>query len=366
MIENGRFSLQLLEADVSHGGYWGGFAPKFDDLTLYGPAADVPKAVPDPCLVYDPVTWNPDYQSELIGIPMQVYEIPSTVPTPALSVCATASSTSVNVVASPKASTDVLLVRHADTSDPSTPGNLDSCIPGTGGCPAAGEVYFQRSNCTTETTPNVLSMSASAGAIAPFTLTARNCTTPEPVRKLVSNLYYVRSYASQVGDGVPTLMRSTFSNGRFQAADAMIEGVEGFRIELGVDNVSKSGATLTTADLNATAATVGTTPAGQATAIAWADLTLLKTATNRGDGNPDTYVRCTTAAPCSAFQLANVVSAKIYVLARSLDVSPGYKDTKTYQLGATTLGPFNDNYKRHLFTQVVRLTNVSMRRETPN
>ena len=27
MIENGRFTLQLLEADLSHAGFWGGFVP---------------------------------------------------------------------------------------------------------------------------------------------------------------------------------------------------------------------------------------------------------------------------------------------------------------------------------------------------
>jgi type IV pilus assembly protein PilW len=32
---------------------------------------------------------------------------------------------------------------------------------------------------------------------------------------------------------------------------------------------------------------------------------------------------------------------------------------------AAAVGPFNDGYKRHLFTQTIRLTNISMRRETP-
>src|SRR3982750_886238 len=36
VIENGRFSLQLLDADVSHAGFWGGFVPTFDDLNVFG------------------------------------------------------------------------------------------------------------------------------------------------------------------------------------------------------------------------------------------------------------------------------------------------------------------------------------------
>ena len=46
-IENGRFALQLLEADVSHAGFWGGFLPLFDDLTNTAAPTDVPSAVPD-------------------------------------------------------------------------------------------------------------------------------------------------------------------------------------------------------------------------------------------------------------------------------------------------------------------------------
>jgi len=56
---------------------------------------------------------------------------------------------------------------------------------------------------------------------------------------------------------------------------------------------------------------------------------------------------------------------KLYVLIRSEQQTLGYQDTKTYTLGSTTLGPFNDGYKRHLFQQTIRLQNVSSRRETP-
>jgi type IV pilus assembly protein PilW len=61
----------------------------------------------------------------------------------------------------------------------------------------------------------------------------------------------------------------------------------------------------------------------------------------------------------------NVVAVKLYVLVRSDVVTPGYTDEKTYNLGSTTLGPFKDGFKRHLFTQTIRLVNVSSRRETP-
>jgi type IV pilus assembly protein PilW len=64
-------------------------------------------------------------------------------------------------------------------------------------------------------------------------------------------------------------------------------------------------------------------------------------------------------------QLINVTAVKIYVLIRSREPTPGYTDTKTYTLGSTTMGPFNDGFKRHVYVTTVRLPNISGRRQTP-
>ena len=55
VIENGRFTLQLLETDLSHAGFWGGFVPDFDDLsrTATPNVGSVPSSVPDPCLTFN-------------------------------------------------------------------------------------------------------------------------------------------------------------------------------------------------------------------------------------------------------------------------------------------------------------------------
>ena len=51
MIENGRLAIELLESDVVHAGYWGGYMPTFDDQTFETVApVDEPTAIPDPCL----------------------------------------------------------------------------------------------------------------------------------------------------------------------------------------------------------------------------------------------------------------------------------------------------------------------------
>ena len=71
------------------------------------------------------------------------------------------------------------------------------------------------------------------------------------------------------------------------------------------------------------------------------------------------------AGGCSVSQLTNVLAARVYVLARSNEATPGYTDTKTYTLGTQTLGPFNDGFKRHVFSTTVRFVNITSRRETP-
>lgn len=355
MIENGRFALQLLQTDLSHAGYWGGYVPEFDDLSRTTSPTDMPTAVPDPCLAYadwgvapNTVPTVTSYVANLIGIPMQSYEIPAVVPSPTLSVCASR-------VTSPKPSTDVLVVRHAE-----------SCVPGEGNCPVynAGNLYLQvaRDGTAAPSPAYVLSDDVSL-----LNLKKRDGTAAE-MRKFISNLYYVRNYSVTAGDGIPTLMRSQFrlASGvlSHKSAESLIEGVEGFRVEFGIDNISDAGTNIVMgADSSGVVA-----PANlHSAAIKWAATTPANTSpTNRGDGSPDgDYVRCTTLSPCTAAQLMNVVAVKLYVLVRNDVVTPGYTDVKTYNLGSTTLGPFNDGFKRHLFTQTIRLVNISSRRETP-
>ncbi len=96
----------------------------------------------------------------------------------------------------------------------------------------------------------------------------------------------------------------------------MIEGVEGFRVELGIDSLSETGGAV-----------------NYGAAIVWADPDTRTTPTNRGDGVADgDFITCTTATPCTAAQLANVTAVKLYVLVRGRDESQGYTDTKTYSL----------------------------------
>lgn len=415
MIENGRAAIQLLQEDLQHAGFWGNYVPQFDNFTWVGAPADLPNTVPDPCLTFSAANWTTAYKNNLLGIGVQ--------PVP--------SGNCAGIVTNQKANTDAVLVRHAEACAAGTgncaasvPGAVyfqaSTCsgsaqlgssavaIKLAAGASAANDAYNGRRIRITSgtgsgqasdildydgtsklatvspiwgTTPDTSSnytldrddylLDALNTSPANLILTARDCSATANLRKFISNIYYIRDFAESAGDGIPTLMRSQFDLAggtvAHQAPIALIEGIEGFRIEYGVDSVSRSGTTITDAE--------------HLQAVAWNDITNPKWPTNRGDGQPDgAFVPCppaTTAAvatatatspaaaACTVTQLTDVVEVKIFVLARSKEKTPGYTDNKIYRLGATTLGPFGDSYQRHVFSTSVRLTNISSRRETP-
>lgn len=326
MIESGRLAIQVLEADVQHAGYWGTYVAAFEDQTAEGAPTDAPTVVPDPCLAYDPATWlwDSDHVKSLLGVPVQAYDDATVCP---------------GIVTDRQPGTDVLVVRHAENC---VPGASPNCEP-----VVAGRLYFQDSLCSTDPIPGFVL------ATAGFTMNQRNCTTLAEQRRFMSTLYYVRDHADAPGDGIPTLMRSQFDlNGgvlTHQPAVPLIEGIQGFRVELGIDDLSETGA-----------------PVDYGAAVDWVDPDTRTSAANRGDGVPDDdYVHCTTAVPCAVGDLTNVTAVRLYVLARSREPSQGTVDAKTYTLGDTVLGPFDDAFQRHLFVSTIRLPNVSGRRITP-
>src|SRR5215207_3410123 len=143
LIENGRFAVQLLQDDLVHAGYWGGFVPEFDNLSSTAVPGDVPSAVPNTCQAY--ATWDSADRNNLMGIAVQSDDT-----LPAGAGCL------VPIVALPqRAGTDVLIVRHAET-----------CIPGAADCEAdvAGRLYIQPSLCAAEKNAG-LAQAASATSI---------------------------------------------------------------------------------------------------------------------------------------------------------------------------------------------------------
>lgn len=398
-IESGRFAMQLLQSDLSHAGFWGTHVPQFDDLTLTTAPGDVPTAVPDPCLPFNTNNWDSDYQAGMIGMAIQVYD--------------TAPAGCSGVVVNQQPNTDILVVRHAET-----------CIAGSGAnCAAeiAGGLYFQSAQCAGEIGASALSgnssttirLAANASAtdaayagmtlritsgtgagqvrtvasydgtlrtatlatawtVTPdatsvysfdpvlatsgFNLHRRDCVSIADKRRFISTIYYVRDFAVSAGDGIPTLVQSRFNlqSGSLafpNSVTPLIEGIETLRVELGLDMQSDTGAAVNLAQ-----------------PVTWADATNLNSPTNRGDGSPEgEYVRCSSTTPCTASQLINAVSVRLFVVARTREATPGFNDTKTYALGSDnwSVPAGSAAFKRHVFSGAVRLTNISGRRETP-
>jgi type IV pilus assembly protein PilW len=256
--------------------------------------------------------WDAAHKNNLLGIPVQGYADAS-----ALGACG---------VTGVVAKSDVLVLRHANT-----------CVAGAG-CEGGADTgpHIQISGCRSEAPPEaayVLDNKAALDAMAilpskPIRLKDCGAIIPEaPRRKVVVNIYYVA-----LSGGVPTLMRVAFNNGAYSAPQPLIDGIEGFRVEYGIDNLGSNGLPIS--------------------------------ANNPGDGNADTYVSC-PAAGCDLATLENAVTVKLHVLARNLEPTAGYVDNKSYTLGSLAVAAANDGYKRHVFTTAVRLVNPSSRRETP-
>jgi len=103
------------------------------------------------------------------------------------------------------------------------------------------------------------------------------CLTVASKRRFISNIYYIRDYSQTIGDGIPALVRAEFdlTGGalKHKAPEVLVEGIEAFRVQFGIDHQSDSGATVNAAQY------------GQV--VSWANSTTRLSPTNRGDGNPE-------------------------------------------------------------------------------
>lgn len=171
----------------------------------------------------------------------------------------------------------------------------------------AGTAYLQVSRCNTDTVPFVLGTGG-------FTLKQKDCATLAPLHKYIVRIYYVSTCSVCGTDTIPTLKMAEFIDGA-QSVIPLVEGIENMQFDYGIAASATSSS----------AASYTTTPA----AADW----------------------------------PNVVTVRVNLLARNNESTPGYTDTKTYTLGgAGTVAP-GGAYKRHLYSQLVRVVNVSGRRE---
>lgn len=295
-IENGRFTLQLLQQELWRAGFWDIYMPPLPSITP-------PTVIPNPCIEFS--SWDATYITNMFSIPVQGYAAGASLPTE----CS-------GIVTNRQPSSDVLIVRYAAT-----------CAAGAANCEnySAGKLYLQTQTCGDTGHGNYVASAESAPVLDISGATVvykKDCMTPADRRKLITSIFYVRNYSAASNDGIPTLMRADLdlSGGSvvMQSAQPVIEGIQSIKFEYGQDTDE--------------------------------------------DGTADIFDDCSS---CAALDWANVVAVRMHVLARNLEASPGYVENKTYQLGPTALGPFNDGFMRHAYTSYVHLVNPAGRRERP-
>ncbi|MDI6745727.1 MAG: PilW family protein [Rhodocyclaceae bacterium] len=221
-----------------------------------------------------------------------------------------------------KTGTDILVVRRAN-----------SCAAGVAGCPAfvEGMPHFQASLCTPATGGTELAYPIAsnsdyathyfslATSLVDFNKHKNNCTTAADTYRYHVHIYFIANN-NQAGDGIPTLKRAELGAGAF-AIMPLVEGIENMQIVYGIDD--------------------------------------------DGNGTPDNYL----AGPASVAAWRNTMTARVHLLARNTEITAGQSDSRIYSLGLDTdgtektVGPFNDAYKRHVYTTTTRFANPAWRRQ---
>ncbi|CBJ50196.1 MULTISPECIES: PilW family protein [Ralstonia solanacearum species complex] len=213
------------------------------------------------------------------------------------------------------ASSEILVVRRVSTTSVTTA--------------TAGQAYMQASFCTSDSVPFVFSSTATD-----FTMHTKACTQSAELRQVSVRVFYIATCdrCSNGGDGIPTLKMAELSGGAFQI-NSIAQGVQDMHFAYGVDMDSNGSADCYVSDPGVDNSAACTAVSG----YSWAT-----PLTNWG----------------------NVTAVRVNVLARTLNIAPGWSDTRTYDLGRGTVsGPFNDGYKRHVYAEVARLANVAGPRE---
>lgn len=236
---------------------------------------------------------------------------PFEAPLPLTGVAST-ETTGLDCLTNRKTGTPALVVRRLDT-DMVTPGVATN-----------GRFHVQTSRCASDPPDIRFVLSTTA---ADFNLKDQNCTDTSRVQRYISRVYFIATCNECEVDTIPTLKRAELFTSSF-VVSPLAEGVEDIAFEYGFDT--------------------------------------------DGNGGPDVYraaLSGTTGAADNDW--SNVVGVRVHLLSRSSEPSPGFSDGKTYALGLTDLGvpstrgPFNDSFKRRVYTATTRLHNIAGPREAP-
>jgi type IV pilus assembly protein PilW len=278
-----------------------------EDLLLAGYWGQIGTAPTPPAALPDPCVNTAAGIDSAKGLHVQGYD------------ASTFTSTTLSCVSNWKAGTDVLVVRHADPTIMVT--NLALLTD--------DQVYLQTglTSVTSATSTYRMYAGLAASNAANFPLVTKTGTLAS-VMKVVTRIYYVATCDVCTGPGadtIPTLKRVELGGPAISTV-TLAEGIENLQFDYGLDS--------------------------------------------DGDGSPDgTDVAASSVPAPPATDWANVMSVKVFLVARATEKTPGYTDGKGYVLGVSypASAPFvaasgTEAYRRHTFVQSVRLFNPSGRR----
>ncbi|MBL8473335.1 MAG: PilW family protein [Rhodocyclaceae bacterium] len=273
---------------------------------FYGPMTTAPSlpasitALPDPC--YTALDGSADDLQSALGLPLQGYAGTTT---------AAALDTKLGCLKTAavgyKPNTAVMVVRRIATTAGLSASNYNMQVSSCPGDPAPGWILSKTS------TDFTLHKNASPGC-TPIS----GAPTADIVPYFV-HIYYVSTCSgtdctAAGAVAVPTLKRIELGTTAMSAPVPLVDGIENLQFEYGVDNTN--------------------------------------------DGAPDVYM----SAPAFA-DWRNVMSVRVSLLSRSSEPTTGYTDAKAYQIGPVTVAASGDSYKRHAYSELVRLNNPAGRRE---
>lgn len=124
------------------------------------------------------------------------------------------------------------------------------------------------------------------------------------------SIFFIRNYANVPGDELPTLCKKVLrGNSPGMITECLATGIENLQIEYGIDT--------------------------------------------NGDSNPNLYLSNPTAA-----QMQGVVSARIFLLARTTDFDLRYDNDKTYNISNAPAFQPDDSFHRRVFSTTVTIQNI--------
>lgn len=159
-----------------------------------------------------------------------------------------------------------------------------------------------------------------------------DCQGPNYAQRYVQRIYFVASCGRcEPSDGIPTLKRAELVAGAWEIR-SLADGIEDLQFEYGFDDPG------------------------------------VPTTAPNPPGVPDLFAAVTNVATPPAQAWGNAVAVRTYLLARTVEATPGHTDPSgaRYDMGpAGVLGAFSDGYKRRAYMAQVRINNVSGLRERP-